>query len=406
MNRPIRLACVALVVALGLAGCASQAGITASGRVDDPTVKIMAPALGTPVERVASVEVIEGQHVDAGQLLLSLDGAVLDAALAQTKADAGVANAQPGVLTQALADIRDKRADLVSKRADVVKAIDTLTGKRPTVVTAISTLTGKLADLGTTIAGLVSTRAALVAQIAQLTAQRQAAAAAGAPTASLDAALAQANAGLAQLDSGLAQARAGRAQLTSALTQAKAGLVQIDAGLVKARDGLAKIDDGLARIDDGTTTLINNRDLASIGASAAALAVNRAELNRGRASVTAPQAGVVVSVAHVGDTLAPGATLAIVRPTDAPAVTTWIGPEQGASVCVGATATVKTDWGTTLPATVDRVGVRSEYPPTSLATLEVHLTRAVGVHVVLDADAQLPPGVGVDVTITPCQTQP
>ena len=60
------------------------------------------------------------------------------------------------------------------------------------------------------------------------------------------------------------------------------------------------------------------------------------------------------------------------------------------------------DWmtGDGVPATLTRIGTRSDYPPTSVATEEVHLTRAVEVE--FTATEHLPAGVPVDISITGC----
>ena len=165
------------------------------------------------------------------------------------------------------------------------------------------------------------------------------------------------------------------------------------------------LDDGLAKLDDGRRTLTNTRALAALGAAAATLAVSQAEDARGRTVVKSPAAGVVVSAARVGDTLAPGASLVVLRPVRPASVTTWLSPAETARACVGAATQVRADWGATYPGRVTRLGVQADYPPTSLATDEVHLTRAVAVTITLDAGGSPPPGVGVDVRITPCQTQ-
>ncbi|HQD23366.1 MAG TPA: biotin/lipoyl-binding protein, partial [Arachnia sp.] len=404
-----------------------------------------------PVVRVGTVAVVEGQRVEPGQVLVTLDAPALDAALGLARADAAVAAAQPPFLDQKIADADSTRRDLVAKKADVVKALDDLTAKRATVVTAIATLTSKQAQLASTIATLVAKRPTVAAAVdtltgklaqadaavTQLTAQRDqltaaiaaltaqgvpaddprltqaraglaqvtaALAQATAGRAQLAAALTQAKAGLAQLDAGLAQARAAQPQLAAALTQATSGLAQLDAGKAKARDGLAKINDGLAQLDDGVRALHNARTLAALGASAAGLQVQRAEQSRALASVVAPEAGVIVTIAHPGDVVAPGATLAVLRPDRTPTVTTALAPDKAVLACPGAAAVVTTDAGQAYPATVERIGVRADYPPTTLATDEVHLTRAVPVTLALSGAAP-PPGLCVDVVITPCQAQ-
>jgi len=70
---------------------------------------------------------------------------------------------------------------------------------------------------------------------------------------------------------------------------------------------------------------------------------------------------------------------------------------------VGTEAEVSADWfptRTPIPGRVTTISTRAEYPPTSFATSEVHLTRAIRVELTLSPTAEqpaLPPGTPVDV---------
>ena len=57
--------------------------------------------------------------------------------------------------------------------------------------------------------------------------------------------------------------------------------------------------------------------------------------------------------------------------------------------------------GTGVRARLTRIGTRADYPPTSVATEEIHLTRAVEVQ--LTATDQLPAGMPVELTIKSCR---
>ncbi len=119
-----------------------------------------------------------------------------------------------------------------------------------------------------------------------------------------------------------------------------------------------------------------------------------------QAVVRAPADGLVTSLAHVGDVVAPGATVAaIARP--AVVVTTWLAPEQAAQVCVDAAATVHLD-SLTAPVNgrISRILPLATYPPTYHTTDQVHLTRAVGVEV--RVDSALPAGVPADIQLSLC----
>ena len=209
-------------------------------------------------------------------------------------------------------------------------------------------------------------------------------------------------AGLKDLKSGLLTIEAGLGRAGAGLERIRTGLPRIDAGLAKARDGRAQLDEAAARIVDARRALRHRKDQAEIAARTARIAVQAARRQLGDATVTAPVDGVVVRVAAAGDVLAPGATLVSIRPDAAPRATVWLAPDELARVCAGDAASVVGDWmtGDGVPATLTRIGTRSDYPPTSVATEEVHLTRAVEVE--FTATEQLPAGVPVELHINSC----
>ena len=130
-----------------------------------------------------------------------------------------------------------------------------------------------------------------------------------------------------------------------------------------------------------------------------------AEYQRSLAAVRAPVDGKVVRVARVGDVLVPGATVAEIREAAPPRVTTWLRRGAGARSRVGTEAEVRADWfparsGRGPSGTRHRHQHAAEYPPTSFATSDIHLTRAVRVEITLSETAEqpaLPPGTPVDV---------
>ena len=185
--------------------------------------------------------------------------------------------------------------------------------------------------------------------------------------------------------------------------QLSAALAKIDAGLGKVRAGRAKLSSASAKLSDARRQLSDLRRLARVGVSGAGIGVQVAQYQRELAVVRSPADGIVVSVVSVGDVLAPGATIAEVRREGPPRVTTWIAPETLGSVGVGTEAEVRADWlpgGAPLAGRVTRISTQAEYPPTSFATSEIHLTRAVQVEITLEEAADqpgLPPGTPVDV---------
>ena len=402
--------------------------------------------------------VAEGTRVQPGDALVRTDAGPLDAALVMAQADAGRARAQVDLLASNVADLDTKTGDLrtqrqtvsdglvtlAQKRSDLVKTRTTLTSQRPAVVQAVADLTAKRTGLVATIADLTNQQTALVATIADLTgkqtalvssiadlqAQLAAAVAVSSPTVpQLQAALAGAQAGLAQLDAGLTQAQAGLTQLNAGLAQAQAGLTQLDAGLAKAtsglaqidsglaqiatgvatidqkahqaRDGLASIDSGLSQLGDARTQLVNAQALATVAIASYDVAVTQAQQQSGLATVTATSAGVVVSAPRVGDVVLPGTPLVRIREDQPATVTAWLAPDDAARLCTGDAARIATDAGTTVDATLTRIGTDVAYPPSFVATDRTHLTRAVAITVT--TSATLPPGWPVDLRLTPCR---
>ncbi|MFZ0530853.1 MAG: HlyD family efflux transporter periplasmic adaptor subunit, partial [Propionicimonas sp.] len=360
------------------AGFSTRTGATSpvTGRTDQLTGTTATQlGLGSFV-RVAKTLVATGDQVRAGQVLATVDDRQLSAQLAVAKADAAVAAAQVGVLGSAIDKTRDKSADVADQLDQVGEAIDQLTSTRSKLLRTRTTVRRNLAQVR---AGLKQIDAA----IAQLP-----------PGAPVPPAL------LAQQQ----QLKAARKQLKAGLAQIDAALPKLRTGLAKARDGQTKLNDAAATISDARGRLIDLKELARIAAKAAKVPVQLVEVQRGLTSVTAPADGTVVSIAAPGDELAPGATLAEVRADRPSTVTAWLSPSELAQACAGDAATITGDWmptGTGVPATLTRIGTSADYPPTSVSTTEVHLTRAVPVE--LTAAEQLPAGLPVEITINGCR---
>lgn len=325
--------------------------------------------------QIATVLVAVGDAVQVGQPVAKLDQAQLDLQVSVAKADAEVAAAQVDVLTDAIDDTYAKAAEVATNRTKVRDAITTLTTTR--------------ADLKKKKAQLKSTRAELTTQLEQVETALKNPMLPPQQKAQLTAARTQLLKGIATIDAGLAQITQAEPQLTD--------------GLAKARSGLATLDSAAATIADARTQLTGLRDLARIAADTAQVGVDLAKVQRGQAVLTSPVAGVVVTIAQRGDRLAPGATVAEVRPVDISKVAAWLPPQDAATVCVGDSATITGDWmapGQSVPARLDWIAATADYPPTSTTTHDVHLLRAVEVQ--LSSDAELPAGVGVEISINGC----
>lgn len=395
-----------------LAGCASTpSGIAVSGTVDDTLTTVAVPNLTVPsvnldagfpdvtgaynpvtgrtsnqysgvgttysigtTARLASVAVREGDTVKAGDVVARIDPAPLRAQLAAARADAAVAAAQPGLLGEAIDTTYDNQATIADNRAKVVDAIHKITTTRAKLLKARRTIRKNLPKAR---AGLKAIEAA----IAQLP-----------PGVPVPPDLVQKK----------QQLTAAIRKLTAGLKQINTALPQLDKGLKKARKGLKKLDDARATIIDARGTLEGLQDVATIQAGALRVPIDLAKVQLGMTDLVAPVDGVVVSAARAGESFAPGATVVSIRETAPSTITAWLSPGQLAQVCVGDAASVGGDWtSATVAATLTRIGTSSQYPPTSVATDEVHLTRAVEVQ--FTATGQLPAGVPVELTISGCR---
>ncbi len=406
MLTPARLVAVSLVAALtcaALSGCARNgAPRDFAGEVVDDTVTLQAPALPMPsvdldagfapttasdrstgarrsavatpaaltglgtVARVASVSVTAGVGVHEGQEIARLDSAALDANVAIAKSTVASARAQVGVLDDALDTVASNRSTLASKRAQINDAATLLATTRAKLATQLTDAKALLAKIEAAGGG------------------------GGKPPGTVPP-------GGPLPDP--AQLRAGITQLTAALAQIDAGLAQVSAGRAQLSSASAKLADARRQLGD-------LRVLARVSVDAAKVGVRLAEYQRELAVVRSPVDGTVVSVASVGDVLAPGATVAEVRRSGPPRVITWLAPEELGAVKIGTATEVRADWfpvgtgGTPIRGRVTRIGTRAEYPPTSFATSEIHLTRAIRVETTLSDTAEqpaLPPGTPVDV---------
>lgn len=456
-----------LVGALAFSGCANPPAMTATGTVDDVTVAVSVPVLlavkpdpdagfspvqdadGAPTNPtpslVAAVTVTSaaplGARVREGDTIATLDSSLFEAALDAAQADEKLAASRIKLLASHKRDVADKRVELQDKRQEIDDAIATLTSKESELVGTRSELRSKQTELAKQLATVESQRtqlknkskelrtqkAQVAKQISTLSAQQQqlrqalqgnpddptlqaqlaqvseALSAAQAGLAQLAAASDQVSQGITKIEEGRTKARQASFQLSQGFDKLDEGLRTLQSNLGQAREGRTKLDDGLAELADAATKINQAHELSRIQATASGVAVDRAEDQEGRTTLIAPADGIVVATSQVGDVLRPGAPVVTIRPDRASTITTWLPPAQATALCDGSEATVSTDWGATHSAQVTRIGADAEYPPTSQATDEVHLTRAVEVTLTIADTDFAPPGAGVDLRFTPCK---
>lgn len=410
------LTATSLVVVL--AGCsAAPAALVIPGTVEDRLQSVVVPALSVPgvnldagfadltgrtdpvsgrtypktstvgstygfgtFVRLAEVRVAVGDMVHAGQSLAVPDTSALTAQLAATKADAQVMAANVDLLGNAIDDTYDKAATVADNKKTVSDAITKLTTAKAKALAARTKLT--------------KARPQLVVMLQN--AERALANFPPNPPPGV-------SPNLGELLAIIKQLKAGITQIDDGLAQIKKNLPKLEAGLKKARDGLRKLEDAPASIADARAVLRGLQELARIAAETSQLPVTLARTHIALAELTSPVDGVVVWVASPGATLAPGATVVSIRETGPSRVTAWLSSSQLAQVCRSDPATITGDWmpaGTGVQSQLTRIGTRADYPPTSVATDEVHLTRAVEVE--FTATEQLPAGMPVELTINSC----
>ena len=182
---PVLSLAVSLVI--GLSGCAGPNRISVSGNVDDELVVVQAPQLEIPQpdldagfapasgetpgqeaandpsaatsspvnarttlgswNRVATVEVVEGDEVQAGQILVRLDSEALHANVSVARANAKVTASQVPVFNSGIDKTYDKEHDVNSALKKINKAIRQLKSSRTTLAAQLSQAQRQLPQL-------------------------------------------------------------------------------------------------------------------------------------------------------------------------------------------------------------------------------------------------------------------
>jgi multidrug resistance efflux pump len=338
----------------------SGGALSAAATVRADPVAVLAPSLATtrtaaaprqPVVAgaLASVEVSEGTRVAVGQVLARFDDRALARQVEAARAVARGTRARVGVVVDGLERAADGAAKLAAARRDLTTALTTLRSSRADVVR-----------------NLASARAAAAALPPGWTPPP-----------------------------GMPDPRVLVAKL-------EAALAQIDGGLAKATAGRAKLATGAAKLADARSQLRGARGVLVLAADAADLGVQVAEARRALAVIRSPYAGTVTWAAEAGTVVFAGGPVARILPDGPVLLDTYLDVEQLKLVRVGSPATASSDShpGAAYPGRVTGVFPLYSYPPTSLPTTLIHMTRAYRVTVTLDdTAAPLPPGTPADLTI-------
>lgn len=171
--------------------------------------------------------------------------------------------------------------------------------------------------------------------------------------------------------------------------QARQGVAAAQAALTKAREDL---DD-----DNGSQA-----DVAAARArlAQARAAVSLAQIQQGYAKVTAPAAGVVVTVTtNAGENAAPARTLLTLIDPDDLWVRVYVPEPRLGDAAVGHRARIRSDSGEQAAGTVSWVATQAEFTPNTVQTEEQRTKLVYEVRVRLDdpSAGALKPGMPVDV---------
>lgn len=382
----LALTCALVLIATTLAGCSGTQATTFSltGRVVDDTSSLPAPVVLTPAPdieagfestgsanvpgagssagigggsaaasttwvRVAMVGATVGETVKQGDLIAQVETAPLDAALAAAKADEKLAQANVKYIDDRAGTLNTNASDVASKTAELTKTVTDLTRQRADLqvkLAAAEAAAGSLTETSTIPPGQTDPRV-----------------------------------------------------LVKTL---EAAILKIDDGLAKANQGLVDLATASTNITTARTAIQATRDAAAAVAEAYGVATRIAQAQRDRALVLAPFDGTIVQVAQVGQVLAGGAPVAVVRPASASRITTYVTDEGRLPLTVGAQAGILMDSQPSRGYTghISALGNEYEYVPTWFATKVIHLTRGFRVEIELDQGQTLPAGTPVDVSIS------
>lgn len=406
-----------LALSLALAGCSSgNSTVTLTGRVTDDSIAIQVPAVARVTTAtvsaltqtgsyatIKSVEVEAGDRVAAGDVLFAVDVAPLKAAVRQAAASVAVARARVRVLESMSDDLADKKATVADTRAQLTDTISQLEStladlrdKRALAADALARLRKLLGSLPTMPPGGV---------IPTGTPPGGGVLPTGTPPGSLPTGTPPGGLPPGLPPGGLPDP----AKLEAGIAQLDAAIAKLETGIAKARRGLARLDEASSKVADAQATLADVTELARIAAGASTISVDVARQRLEAAVVRAPVAGVVTQVVSEGEVLAPGAAAVRIRPDGAANVNGYVGEEYLGRIELGDPVVVRIDSrpAQRYRARITRVGEEAVYPPTYVATREVHLGRAVLVEARLEAtNVALPAGTPVDLTIAGIEPAP
>jgi multidrug resistance efflux pump len=319
---------------------AQDGSLAASGTIEATQIRISPEVAG----RIQSVNAAEGEAVEAGRVLITLDDTLLQSQRSQAEAALKAARAAAQAAAAAH-DAAQANYDLLAAgpSAEQLAVAQTVVDRAQIAVDAAQEAYDRLTEL-----------ARDTPQGKQLKTQ-------------LDTALANLDNATAQFE--LTQAGARPQQLDAARAQAAATQAQADA--------------------------------AAAQAEAAEAAVRVLDAQLAKLSITAPASGVVLARAvEPGEFAAPGATLLTLADLSRLTLTVYIPEDRYGQISLGQSATVAVDSfpDQTFTATVAYIANQAEFTPRNVQTAEGRKTTVFAIELSIEnPDGTLKPGMPADV---------
>ncbi len=395
----------------------SNGALTGSGTIEARQVNI-APEIGG---RIMQIGVEQGKTLNAGDLLIKLDDASLQAQLDQAKAAVQTAQANYDLLAAGptAEQLRQVQAAVQIAEANYNRTITST--RQSDVVAAQAALNAayaayqkvkdgpQKADFAAAEAALHNAEAALrlaQANYDRMNAANPASIAASPQALSLEQATNNYNAAKATYDK-LSQP-ADNAQLAAAWQQVQLTRANLDKAQNPARD--FDVNQAQAQLDQAKAQL----DALKVGARPEQLAVAKSQISAAQAQAKAievqlakltlksPVNGVVLARnVDVGELATPGAVAYSIGRLDALELTVYLPEEKFALVALGQKANVHVDAyaGRTFEATVLRIADQAEFTPRNVQTIEGRKGTVYGVRLSIpNPELLLKPGMPADVT--------
>lgn len=393
-----------IVISIALAGCSPSprgGDLTVSGRVADDVVTLDTPRVTTSTPSLTSVGAVAvvvgvsrdpGDQVSAGDEVVVFDDRLLKAGVRSARASVRVARARVGVLENMRSDIDEQKTTVAQTRTQ---------------------LGATIAELQATLGDLKARRVEAAASLEELRRLLRTlppgATQPPAPSTPPSAPPPAGPGGGGGSQGGLPKPE----DLERAIARLDGAITRLEGGLSRARTGLSRLNTASAKLSDASASVSDAIEFARIAADASESSVRLAQEQLASAVLRAPVDAIVIEVPEVGETLAFGATAVRLRTRSEPRIEAWLGFEDLERVRLEGRARVRIDSlpGREFEAVVSRIGESAQYPPTYVATREVHLGRAVrvqlapvgateesGVGLAEASWPALPPGTPCDIT--------